>query len=187
MKLRILFALVATCAVVRAQDVPPPPRPADTGPSLYETMKFITDKIGGQGPVNFIDYFHDSTNGSDWTNKFTSELTNVRANAEGCRIDYHVRFTRDGQVLLEKDAAILLKDVAEVAVKTNEQAAKEANSEVGHPEWTHRVDPRVFILEVRGKTAPNDFDLYDESLANRIAKALVHAVELCGGGSKEPF
>jgi len=32
-----------------------------------------------------------------------------------------------------------------------------------------------------------DFALYDESLANRIAKALVHAVELCGGGSKEPF
>ena len=29
---------------------------------------------------------------------------------------------------------------------------------------------------------------YDEEMANRVAKALVHAVELCGGGSKpEPF
>jgi len=28
----------------------------------------------------------------------------------------------------------------------------------------------------------------DEDVANRIAKAMVHAVELCGGGSKpEPF
>jgi hypothetical protein len=28
----------------------------------------------------------------------------------------------------------------------------------------------------------------DEDMANRVAKALVHAVELCGGGGKpEPF
>jgi hypothetical protein len=24
-------------------------------------------------------------------------------------------------------------------------------------------------------------------MANRVAKALVHAVELCGGGNKDPF
>lgn len=27
----------------------------------------------------------------------------------------------------------------------------------------------------------------DATLAYRLAKALTHAVELCGGGSKEPF
>jgi len=34
----------------------------------------------------------------------------------------------------------------------------------------------------------NSFVFFDEQLANRMAKAMVHAVELCGGGSEpEPF
>jgi hypothetical protein len=27
----------------------------------------------------------------------------------------------------------------------------------------------------------------DEDTANRVAKAMIHAVELCGGGDKDPF
>ena len=27
----------------------------------------------------------------------------------------------------------------------------------------------------------------DSSIADRVAKAMTHAVELCGGGNKEPF
>jgi alpha-D-ribose 1-methylphosphonate 5-phosphate C-P lyase len=33
-----------------------------------------------------------------------------------------------------------------------------------------------------------NFNFLDEDTANRVAKAMLHAVELCGGGSKpEPF
>jgi len=31
--------------------VPPPPKPADEGPSLEVTMKFIQDKLNDIGPV----------------------------------------------------------------------------------------------------------------------------------------
>jgi hypothetical protein len=46
------------------------------------------------------------------------------------------------------------------------------------------------VLEVRKSETKgaNTLVFFDEQLANRVAKALVHAVELCGGGTKpEPF
>jgi hypothetical protein len=48
----------------------------------------------------------------------------------------------------------------------------------------------VFGLNVRRTDVKggNLVTFFDEQLANRVAKALVHAVERCGGGSKpEPF
>jgi hypothetical protein len=33
----------------------------------------------------------------------------------------------------------------------------------------------------------NWFPFTDADLADRVAKAITHAIELCGGGNKEPF
>jgi hypothetical protein len=176
-----LFAL--TCS---AQDVPPPPKPADDGPSLADTMKFIEEKLGAIGRLNYVERSHNNTTGNDFTHKFSWESSNVRARQ--CRIEYHgwLSYT-DGKVLVDEDYWFSLKNVQEVVVETDEQSLKAANSKAGHPEWSFRVDPPVFVIRVNLKNGVNQFALYDESLANRIAKALVHAVELCGGGSKEPF
>jgi hypothetical protein len=86
---------------------------------------------------------------------------------------------------------------------------KEADASAGHPEWSARVDPSVFVLRLstgvmdfetctnqasgpptctHGKEAAKlEFYFFDESMANRVAQAMVHAVELCGGGNKDPF
>jgi hypothetical protein len=94
----------------------------------------------------------------------------------------------NGTVQLDKDLGFALKDVQEVVVEAVEHRTKEAVSkQLGHPEWSNRMDPPVFVIIVKKKNGEDDFYLYDESLAQRIAKALVHAVELCGGGSKDPF
>lgn len=183
--------LLLACFTASGQDVPPPPKPPDDGPSLADTMKFIEEKLGSIGPVNYIAYLHDNTTGNDGANKFAIEATNVRASAVGCRIDYHARLTRDDNVLYDQDAWFPLKALQEVVVTTEEQHLKLADSKAGHPEKTARVDPLVFTLEIKGKFGERSFgqffNFYDESLANRVAKALVHAVELCGGGNKDPF
>jgi hypothetical protein len=171
-----LFALA--CA---AQDVPPPPKLPDDSPSLETTMKFIEEKLGSIGPVSYI----VNTGGDEW--KETDEVTNVRTNVAGCRIDYDSRATSYGKVNQTQNISVPLKDVEEVLVKSMEQDRKEFTSKAGHPEWTVQVSPPVFVLTVKRKSGGNNFYMYDESLANRIAKALVHAVELCGGGSKDPF
>jgi hypothetical protein len=169
-----------------AQDVPPPPKPPE-GPSLEVTMKFIEDKLGSIGPVNYVIYGHDNTDGSDWTHKVSTKQTSLRAGMQGCRIDFHFWLKTDEEVTIDQDSGILFKDVQEVVVKTREQAMKEVDAKNGHPEWSSRVDPPVFVLLAKWRNGQTYFLLNDESLAHRLAKAMVHAVELCGGGSKDPF
>ena len=181
-----VFVFALTCS---AQDVPPPPKPADDGPSLADTMKFIEEKLGSIGRVNWVEYAHDDTSGKDFTPvKYGYETGTVRGSVQSCRIDYHGWASVNGTVQLDKDLGFALKDVQEVVVEAVEHRTKEAVSkQLGHPEWSNRMDPPVFVIIVKKKNGRDYFFLYDESLANRIAKALVHAVELCGGGSKDPF
>ena len=186
--LLILFAV--SSAFAQQLDVPLPPKPAGVGngPSLADTMKFIEERLNSTGPVSFINYTHNNITGTDGTSKLTYEMTNVRAGAEGCRIDYHIRLTVNEKVGSDRDVSFSLKDAHEVMMTTEDQSLKEANSKRGNPETAFRTDPPVFSIFVKGKNAGlASFKLYDGSLANRITTALLHAVELCGGGSKEPF
>jgi hypothetical protein len=161
-----------------AQDVPPPPKPQDNRPTLEETMKFIGSKLGEIGTVNEVAYVHDNVDGRDITIKMSWEYNKVRVSADKCRID---------NVLGGKDFGFPLKDVQEIVVEPEDQAIKRFYTADGHPEWTIRIDPSVYSLTVKlPKKLESRFQFYDESLANRVAKAMLHAVELCGGG-KEPF
>ncbi|MGA7410097.1 MAG: hypothetical protein WBW33_06400 [Bryobacteraceae bacterium] len=184
----LIVALVLGARLVHAQDVPPPPPPKkDDGPSIEDTMKFIEEKLTSVGKLNFIVYIHDNKAGSDWTNSRTIEIDKVYASPAFCRLDYHISAVRDGESLTNGDSSFHLKTVQEIDVLPFEQWAKEGDAKAGHPEWTSRVDPPIFLVNVQLKTGGQQFFFPKEALANRVAAALNHAVELCGGGSKEPF
>jgi hypothetical protein len=155
-------------------------------------MKFIEEKIGSIGPLSFLAYAHNSMNGSDITTKQRYEFTLFRATAASCRIDFHKReivstATSPERVVVDKDSGLSLKDVQEVVAMAEEQALKESNSKQGLPELTFQTDPPVFVVFLKFRSGREGFNFYDAALADRIAKALQHAVELCGGGSKDPF
>ena len=180
--------LTASAAVAQVKDVPPPPKPADEGPSLEVTMKFIQEKMSEQGKMNYAAYLHDAVNGSDWVNQFTIEDNNVLANAATCHISYHYEATRGGEVVGGGDLGFDLKTVQNVTVMNREKDLDATNADAGHPTWSSKVSPMIWALIVSRKTGPNYMYFREEDTANRVAKAIVHAVELCGGGGdKEPF
>ena len=47
----VVLLASALSASLYAQDVPPPPRPDDTGPSMEVTAKYIQDKLNGRGKL----------------------------------------------------------------------------------------------------------------------------------------
>ncbi|MGA2003682.1 MAG: hypothetical protein ABSG70_09890, partial [Terriglobales bacterium] len=182
------FAVLAasTALAQGKKDVPPPPKPDDDAPSLEVTMKFIQDKVNGIGPVNFVLYTHDNVTGSDQTNQFKVEVTKVLANPSACHIAYHLKDERDRAVVHDLDAEFYLKNVEDVVVTPMEQGAREIATAQGHPSSNVSADPPVFLFKVRMTDKRYyAFDFLDEQLANRVAKAMVRAVELCGGGSKD--
>jgi hypothetical protein len=104
------------------------------------------------------------------------------------------------------------KQVEKVTVETEQDVENQARAEAAHPEITVTVTPTTFFVKLwgskalisshtsttKGKHAPIEKDetgkfsgflFRDQDTANHAAKALIHAMELCGGGvtKKELF
>ena len=168
--------------------VPPPPQPADNGPSLAVTMQFIQDKMNEQGKINYTLNTHDNSNGEDWpVYQISIEATNAVANPATCRITWHKVTTNGGKVGIDRDLSLDLRDVLTIEVRTSTYEAKMEDTASGHPALDKRQEPPYFAVTSRlkgNKETPLFFS--SEEMANRVAKAMVHAVELCGGGQKNP-
>jgi len=105
---------------------------------------------------------------------------------------------------------LAFKDVEKITVEHVLDFFNRHTAESGHPEFTATAGTPVFFVELSatktlftrhetnttGNKAPVVTDeplkeaslvFRDEETANRVAKAILHAVELCGGGNKEPF
>jgi hypothetical protein len=181
-------AMIAQSA---AAAVPPPPPPADNGPSLETTMKFIQDKLNDMGMVAFSATFQNSQLGQQRTQPITNVYGNVVADSTQCRISYHRKGTNEGKTTVNQNFTFSLRDVKKILVRPYEQANNEwlAATNSANGVSTISTSPQAFELSLRQiHGAENDFNLTDEDLAERLAKAFTHAVELCGGGtSKEPF
>ena len=70
---------------------------------------------------------------------------------------------------------------------TNDQMKQRAAAKANRPELSYKVDPPIFELLVSSPNNNVAFEFYDEALSDRVSKALQHAVDLCGGGKREPF
>ena len=153
------------------------------------TLKFITDKIGDEGRLTYSANVTDTANpGSAWNNKFEVELSNPTYDVKGCRISYHWRAQQNGKASDDKDYTLNLREVKDLAVLSQQENQKNVDSQNGQGTWDSQITPPLFALVVhRPKKVDNAFLFSDEQMANRVAKAMVHAVELCGGGNTEPF
>jgi TonB family protein len=168
--------------------VPPPPMPAPDGPSLEVTMQFIQTRLNEQGKSAFVEYRQNTSNGATFAVTIINEISNVVADQTQCRISYHRKATQDGNVYKNEDNAFSLREVQDILVRPFEQHETEYFASTGANIVVTSTTPPVTVLTVRRlRGEVNFFDLTDADLADRIAKAMVHAVELCGGGNKEPF
>ncbi len=169
-------------AALGQQSAAPPSNSAAGAPSLAETMQFLQTKLNGQGKMNWATHYHDSADGTNWTYAFIFEISNAVADAATCNIGYHYKITRDGTVVVEEDTSFKLRDVQDLTLTTGDLRQNKNDAAVGHTTWSAKVDPPVFDLIVRGQgTAEFYFFFFDEDTANRVTKAMGHAVELCGG------
>jgi hypothetical protein len=171
------ICLIVGLRAVPQQAVPPPPKPADSGPSLEATMKFIQDKLNDLGPIS---YTLDNTDDGTVINLYRSTVSSVVASAANCNISYKWKDEVPGILANEYDVDIPLKEVESIKIDTI--AAPDAYKATA-------IRPQTYVLLVHG--AHNDqWDsllFQDDALADRVAKALIHAIELCGGGNKDPF
>jgi hypothetical protein len=185
-----LVMLMAGLAAVGQSEVPPPPPPADEGPSLVVTMQFIQNKLSNLGTVSWVVVTHNSKDGTDMRQSLVHELSSVVADAAACKISLRRRVTSDVMAPSDYEMILPLKMVENLSVMSQDQHSNRWFAQHGQPEKTASTTPNISVVLVHFNAKQDDEFLafFDEDLANRLAKATVHAVELCGGGGKaEPF
>ena len=164
--------------------------PTTIGPSLAETMQFIQDKLNDNGKVTWVQFTQNANDGSTDTATYTDETSNIVTDPNLCRISYHSKQTSNGQLYYNVNFVLSLRDVRDIVVKPFEQVRTEWNAKVGNPNFicTSTSPPLTALVVRRPRGEEYFFPFTDANLADRVAKAMIHAVELCGGGSKpEPF
>jgi hypothetical protein len=173
--------------------VPPPPKPADEGLSLEITMKFIQDKLNDLGTLRWTWRSREGGADHDDISKQTMKISNALADPQRCAISYHMQRTRDNKPT-DHDSTINLKEVKKITVTSYEQEANDLNEGLTdlNPNGIRiTIRPPIFTVRVSQSRKEEEvviFDVDDEELAKRLARAMNHAVELCTPDKKpEPF
>jgi hypothetical protein len=157
------------------------PSPAVTGPKLDQTLQFIADTINELGTVSYV-----------WTpldGSAPEEVGHTYGQAHfdsaQCTVGY-ADATKLGNQMPAIVINIPLRQAKDIVVLPMEQYVNSTTS----------VSPQgIMVLRVRIlHPDPNkqlrylsELVVSDADLADRLAKAFTHAIELCGGGSKDPF
>lgn len=172
------------------------------------TMKFIQDKMNDQRPV----FTEMSSNLNPMSSRSYSLLSDVVADVSTCTLHVKHKVTApDGAWENIETSTIPFKDVDSIAVESAQDMANRQAAENGHPEVSVSYKHDEYLLSLNGakkdafsfhrvstngKEPPQSTDstgslvnlsFRDQQTADRIAKAMTHAVELCGGGNKDPF
>jgi hypothetical protein len=166
---------------------PPPPKPADEGPNLEVTMKFIQEKLKAKltrwddvtaDPASCQLTFARSGKWADhdWEDE---TLAFSFAEVEKIQVLPFVEYKRlmgqeeDPDSPTSPDACCFFR-----FLMTTEKSVHLRHFKKGKPRPKEDKDSGEWVWAFK----------YEADQANRVAKAMVHAVELCGGGAKpEPF
>jgi hypothetical protein len=193
MRLHLLkFALFFTTLALSAQAQSVPPTKPDvpsSAISLEATLHFLEDQLSANGTTHFVALSQHTAIGTTQNYTYTNAITNFHANPSTCSIDYHRKSTRDGQVEVDDDYGFNLKNVKNIVVQPLDQYMTETNARYRHPEdkVTSTTPAITAIIVYRNDSYEKSFYIADPILADRLAKALSHAVDLCGGQINKPL
>jgi hypothetical protein len=155
-------------------------------PSLEDTLQFIKDKLNDNGEVKWTQSNQDPDGASVGPPAtFSYLLTQAAADLSTCQIRYNLKATLDGRPLTDSRIVISLRrQKKNISVSSRQDALNRARSK-----GRVSISPPIYQLEFTNPIIGSFYSMLlfrDEETANRIAKAMQHAVELCGG-EKEPF
>jgi len=180
-------------------------------------MQFVEAKLNEQGKVSTLHTMHDSLTSKDWGPfKYVWEVSEAAFDPQSCQMTWREIHTWPSLQWGAWDSrlSLSLREVSRLEVLALQDQLNRQSAKGGHPETVSAVSPEVSVMTIymsrdksvrnqghktegeSGKNEPVDSDDHfdsveihfaEDEVAQRTAKALVHAVELCGGGNKDPF
>jgi hypothetical protein len=149
-------------------------------PNLQDTLRFIEQKLNDEAAVVYDvgDRYNDNP---EVLTHNSFRVLDARADLIACRMHY-----RDfGTFKEERNEVLSFRRVIQIQVQSELEVWEAFNQK--QQQHQIRVTPSIWRLVLWG---PQPYQIWfrDEDTANRVAKAMNHAAELCRAGeTKEPF
>jgi hypothetical protein len=182
----LCFLALLSGEALAQQAVAPLRKPAADGRSLAETMSLIQKELNAVGKLSFVVHIFDKEEGNG-ISKYIEERGKVVADPATCAIRYHWWRSMHGDVVNDEDVSFRLHDVLGLSMMTNDQHEKllfEREKATPDEKQTYHLkfDPQVYLVILRMDGDNEEgFTFVDRKQADRVAQAMGHAVELCGG------
>jgi hypothetical protein len=168
----------ATCASVLCCALAAPASAA--GRTLAESLAFIRDRVVAEGKINYVVSVHDTANGEDWSTTMTAHATKVSADVGRCRLNMHWQTSVNGEIKQNQDQWIDFAKGRKATVVNREQEIRTQVKADGHPTWVATVSPPVWVVTVVESDNSNVLDFTSQNVAERVARAAEHVMDLCG-------
>ena len=151
--------------------------------NLRDTMKEIQDGLNNLGPVSYVLKYHNDSTGEDKPMSYKVEISKVSADPNTCFLIYEQR-TYLNAAHQDTGSVIQLSGVRRIVVRTMEQEVAASGVLEDHPGFSVKSTPPVFVVEPQqpDSSERSMFFFLNDAQANKMAHALIHAAELCGGG-----
>lgn len=162
--------------------VPPPPRPDEA--TLLSTMTDIESELNNQGGIYFVINIENRETDQKNSVLIFWLVKGVEADTGQCRISFHYRKDFHDGTASEADTWFPLSDIRSLTVipyitYLNNEAKREGKT--GFRALS--TDQPITMLIVHLPRSGKYFLFKDADLADRVARQLNRAVELCGGGN----
>jgi hypothetical protein len=179
------LSLLAVDAALSSSNVQQAPDPA--GPSLRDTAQFVQERLNAVGPLSYGLRRRDVASGKTSETNNSAFTSNVKVLVYKkpkigmqCLFSYHDKETQDDEVIEDRDLGVLLNDIDQVSVTPVEAIDQDL-----HPSRKTTITVPVFRMDLHSADGGDNFLFFSrEDLANDIAKAITHAVELCVSGEQ---
>jgi hypothetical protein len=151
-------------------------------PNLSDTLRFIEQKLNAEASVAI------GFRSADSSSRQSYQVVDAHGDPTTCQLRYRLLGTVDGKPLLDLKTVLSFRRVQKLEVQS-EQDFDNRLMEQGGSDTRFIVTPAVYRLSVTGSGGQNMawVNFADEAMADRVAKAMNHAAELCRPETNEPF
>ena len=160
---------------------------AVSGPSLVDTLNFMKKVLEENGTENWTVYAHSTTNNTDYTNAASDTKTNITILPQECAISFHQHVATNGATS-DNDWKVLFSLGHYPTVQT---WADFENSMITDGITFYFTQTSPTIIDVSNGASDGkgySFSFRDQDTAERFAKALSHATDLCSAPkAPDPF
>lgn len=144
--------------------------------TVDDALAYIADKIESEDRLSFTAEFHNSSGGA-LVEQLIYLASNVTIDPNRCQVSYRWHVQQDGRPTTDQDRAVQLRFAKSISVVTIDQALDELNAR----RFTARVYPEAWAVHIARWDKPTADNLYfhDKGMADSIAEAAQHALDLC--------